>query len=94
MNELARRGGRPTFDEVYARLQAAGPATVVSSRGFTYTVTAEMRDRGRVIEARPRSSKVSIHEDCWGDDTTCQDSRAGGIYNGDPSIYDWFDTSG
>ena len=54
MNELARRGGRPTFDEVHAQLQAAGPATVVSSEGFTYTVTADARDRGTAIEARPR----------------------------------------
>lgn len=94
MNELARRGGRPTFDEVYARLQGAGPATVVSSKGTTYTVTAEVRDRGRVIEARPRSSKVSVHEDCWGDDENCLGSRMGGIYNGDPSIYDWYDSVG
>lgn len=93
MNELARRGGRPTFDEVFARLQAAGSATVVSSKDTTYTVTAEKRDRGRVIEARPtRTTKISVHEDCWGDDTTCQGTRAGGIYNGSPSIYDWFDT--
>ena len=63
MNELARRGGRPTFDEVHARLQAAGPATVVSSERFTYTVTAEARDRGRVIEARPRSQAlICVHE--------------------------------
>lgn len=94
VNELARRGGRPTFGEVFARLQAAGSATVVSSRGTTYTVTARVTDGRQVIIAKPASSQVSIHEDCWGDDITCQRTRAGGIYNGSPSIYDWFDTRG
>ncbi len=54
-------------------------------------MTAEVRDGRRVIVARPRSSQVGVHEDCWGDDITCQRTRAGGIYNGAPSIYDWFD---
>lgn len=94
MNELARRGGRPTFDEAFARLQASGPAAVVSSKGTRYKVEAHVRKRGKVIEAYPSESKspIRIHGDCWGDEATCQRTRAGGIYNGDPSIYDWFDS--
>ena len=33
---------------------------------------------------------MRIHEDCGGDDGTCQRTRAGDVYNGSPSIYDWF----
>jgi hypothetical protein len=94
VNELARRCGRPTFAEVFARLQAAGPATVVSSRGTEYQVTADHSDAGKVIIGRPGSGQVRIHEDCWGDDITCQRTRAGGIYNGSLSIYDWYDSLG
>lgn len=84
---------RRSFDEVYQRLEAVGPATVVSSRGTEYVVKARFSRRGRVIEAFPGGGRVTMHEDCWGDDTTCQGTRAGGIYNGDPSIYDWYDRS-
>jgi hypothetical protein len=81
---------RPTFDDVYRRLRARGPASVMSSRGTPYIVTADEERTGRrVIIARPRSGQVRVHEDCWGDDVTCQRTRAGGIYNGWPSIYDW-----
>jgi hypothetical protein len=94
VNELARRGGQPTFGQVIARPETAGSATVVSSRGTTYTVTSKVTDSGPVIIARPRRSEIRVHEDCWGDDITCQRTRAGGIYNGAPSIYDWFDANG
>ena len=96
MNDLASRGGRPTFDDVFARLQAGGSADVISSKGTKYLVRAEVREGRKVIEAYPSgsTSRVSIHDDCWGDDATCQGSRAGGVYNGSPSIYDWFDTTG
>jgi hypothetical protein len=94
VSELARRGGRPTFDEVFDRLRAKGPATVISSRGTEYQVTAHDSDGGRVIIGRPGSGQVRIHEDCWGDDITCQRTRAGGIYNGSSSIYDWYDSFG
>jgi hypothetical protein len=48
------------------------------------------RDGRKTLVARPRSGQVRIHEDCWGDDLTCQRTRAGGVYNSSPSIYDWF----
>lgn len=34
--------------------------------------------------------QVRTHEDCWGQATTCQGTRAGGLLNGYPSIYDWY----
>jgi len=86
-------GHRPTFDEVFGRLQEAGSATVISSRGTRYVVTAQVSKGTKVIVARPRSGQVRIHEDCWGDGVTCQRTRAGGIYNGDPSIFDWYESS-
>ena len=81
---------RPSFSQVFRRLSANGPAVVVSSRGTEYHVTAEVRRGVETIIARPRSGQVRVHADCWGDDLTCQRSRAGGIFNGDPSIYDWY----
>ncbi len=84
---------RPTFDEVFARLQTAGPATLVSSRGTKYRVAAQVSSGTKLIVARPRSGQVRIHTDCWGDDVTCQGTRAGGIYHGAPSIFDWYESS-
>lgn len=58
-----------------------------SSRGTPYRVSAIVsRDGIRTLVARPRSGQVRIHEDCWGDDVTCQRTRAGGVYNGSPSM--------
>ena len=83
--------GRPSFDEVFERVRRAGEVSVTSSRGTPYKVSAVVaRDRRRTLVARPRSGQVRIHEDCWGDDLTCQRTRAGGVYNGSPSIYDWY----
>lgn len=81
---------RPTFRDVFERLQAIGPATVTSSRGTRYLVTAQVSNGVKVIVGRPRSGQVRIHEDCWGQDLTCQRTRAGGIYHGAPSIFDWY----
>lgn len=76
----------PTFINVYNLLEKKGPAEVVSSRGTQYRVEA----RNGSIVAFPRSGRVSIHEDCWGMPVTCQGTRAGGVYNGSYSIYDWY----
>ena len=81
---------RPTFDEAYECLESRGPADIVSSRGTRYSVSAGLGRRGRrVVIARPRSGQVRIHDDCWGEDRTCQRTQAGGVYNGSPSIWDW-----
>ncbi|MBI3890352.1 MAG: hypothetical protein HY303_02345 [Candidatus Wallbacteria bacterium] len=82
---------QPTFDAVFLRVRAAGRADVVSSIGTRYSMTAEVSGGRRVLIARPRSGQVRIHEDCWGQDLTCQGTRAGGAFNGSPSIYDWYE---
>jgi hypothetical protein len=81
---------RPTFQQVYSCLQQHGPANVVSSRGPRYVVHAEVRRGGQLIVGYPRTGEVLIHEDCWGSDKTCKGTRTGGIFNGNPSIYDWY----
>ena len=86
---MTDRAAHPTFDEVFLRVRAAGRAGVISSRGTHYTVTAETAGGRRVLVARPRSGQVRIHEDCWDQDLTCQGTRAGGVFKGSPSIYDW-----
>ena len=80
----------PSFKQVYDCLKRHGPATCVSSRGTKYVVRAEITAGRPTIIGSPRTGEVRIHEDCWGQQLTCQKTRAGGIYNGDPSIYDWF----
>jgi predicted RNase H-like HicB family nuclease len=77
---------RPTFDQVYALLCGKGPGVAISSRGTHYRL--EGRD-GKIL-AFPKSGRVTIHADFWGEDRTCQATRAGGIYNGPYSIYDWY----
>lgn len=80
----------PTFSDVFERLQNYGPACVVSTRGTTYRVTAEIVNGTKTIVGRPRSGAVRVHEDCWGESLTCQGTRAGGLFRGSPSIYDWY----
>ena len=82
--------GRPEFMQVFECLQALGPALVVSSLGTQYLVTAEITSSGPTIIGRPGSGQVRVHDDCLGEDLTCQRTRAGGIFNGSPSIYEWY----
>jgi hypothetical protein len=86
---------KPSFSQIYGCLVQNGPAKVISSRGTEYTVEAGKVQRGdrigeKIIKAYPKSGCVYIHADCWGDNITCQKTRAGGIYNGRYSIYDWY----
>jgi len=81
---------RPTFNEVYGKLEASGPASVVSSHGTVYSILAHLSAGARSIVASPGTGQVTVHEDCWGDGITCDGEPAEGIYNGDPSIYDWY----
>ena len=76
----------PSFSEVYELLIRKGPGRADSSRGIIYRIEAR---NGNII-AFPRSGRVTIHADCWGDNITCQRTRAGGIYNGPYTIYDWY----
>jgi hypothetical protein len=76
----------PTFSQVYKLLQRKGPGRTVSSRGTKYRIEAM---KGNIV-GFPRSGRVTIHPDCWEETITCQGTRAGGIYNGPYSIYDWY----
>jgi hypothetical protein len=81
---------KPTFEQVHRCLEKHGPAAVRSSRGTPYKVYAESRRGEPAVVGYPRSGHVVIHKDCWGEKTTCEGTRAGGIFNGNPSIYDWY----
>jgi hypothetical protein len=76
----------PSFKEVYGLLVRKGPGRAESSKGTVYRIEA----RNGNIVAFPASGRVTIHEDCWGESLTCQGTRAGGIYNGPYSVYDWY----
>jgi uncharacterized protein DUF6308 len=83
-----RGRGRP-FEDVWACIQSRGTFVAVSTRGTEYRVTAETNRAGqKVLVARPGSGAVYVHADCFGDDITCQGTRAGGIYNGSPSVWE------
>lgn len=81
----------PSFAVVFACVRAMGGADAVSTRGTRYRITATVSRGREVLIARPRSGEVRIHQDCWGQDLTCQGTRAGGVINGSPSIYDWYE---
>jgi hypothetical protein len=76
----------PTFSAVYDLLLVKGPGKARSTRGTVYRI--EARD-GKIL-AFPRAGRSTVHKDCWRQDTTCQGTRAGGIYNGPYSILDWY----
>lgn len=84
---------RPTFSQMFSCLQQHGPAVVTSSRGTQYQVRAviDRSDRPTIMGYLTKG-QVRIHEDCWGQEITCQGTRAGGLLNGYPSIYDWYHT--
>lgn len=83
------RGRGRSFEDVWACIQMRGTFVAVSTRGTEYRVTAETNRAGlKVLVARPGSGAVYVHVDCFGDDITCQGTRAGGIYNGSPSVWD------
>ena len=82
------------------------PIHVVSITNTTYSVEARplksgnntgepaiictilVTEQGNQTDGLP--PKIYIHRDCWGNDITCGRTRTGGIYNGHPSIYNWF----
>jgi Family of unknown function (DUF6308) len=83
---ITRRGR--SFDDVWNCIHARGGMRVVSTRGTEYQVTAGESKGRRVLLGRPRSGTIYVHADCFGQDITCQGTRAGGIYNGSPSVWD------
>ena len=82
-----------SFEDAFQLLQLKGPARIISSRGTVYDVEAWRMRNGkqaiRVKLASPSNGYIYIHADCWGKDITCQNTRAGGIYNGKNNIYTW-----
>jgi hypothetical protein len=74
------------FSEMYEMLEKKGPGKAISSKGTVYRIEAKNNN----IIAFPKSGKVVIHNDCWTKSITCQGTRAGGIYNGSYTIYDWY----
>jgi hypothetical protein len=88
---VTARPDRPSFAEVWARVHAAGEVHLVSSIQTPYRLTAvTMWDGRKALVAWPRSGRYYVHEDCFGSDTTCQGTRAGGIYNGPVNVWSWF----
>ena len=60
-------------------LTKKGPAEVKSIKGTVYSVGTAITQKGerigeKVIIARPAMGQVRIHEDCWGNDITCQET--------------------
>lgn len=83
------------FNNIYNCLLNRGPAEVRSAKGTKYIVEAKVLSKGgrsgeKVIVAKPKSGAIYLHEDCWGHDVNCQGTRAGRIYNGPYSIFDWY----
>ena len=77
-----------SFEEVWDCVRGKGGFRAVSTRGTEYRVTSETSRGRKLLIARPRSGAIYVHADCFGQDITCQGTRAGGIYNGHPSVWD------
>jgi hypothetical protein len=82
----------PTFDQVYNLLQLKNPASITSSRKTHYSVVARLTNNGEkaIIATTDRNSTVYVYSDYWGEPKNRSGTRQGGIFNGDPSIYDWY----
>jgi hypothetical protein len=78
-----------TFDKIYNLLLKKGEGKVVSSKGTVYHIKATSHGNIRCVLANGRDG-ITIHLDCFGQDETCGRTRAGGIYNGEYTIYDWY----
>lgn len=76
------------FLEMYNMLKKNGGGEVISSKGTKYKIEAI---NGNIV-AFPKKGRITIHEDCWMKSLTCQGTRAGGIYNGTYSIFDWYNS--
>ena len=76
----------PTFKQVYDLLKLKGPghANPAGELFIGLKLATE-----RLLHFQD-AGRVTIHQDCWGENITCQWTRTGGIYNGPYSIYDWY----
>ncbi len=91
---------RVSFEQVFNLLIKKGIAEgIVSSRGTYYTVKAKIYEKGLrqgtpVILAHPikcaTDSSIYITKEYWGLPLNEAGTRAGGIYNGEYSIEDWY----
>jgi hypothetical protein len=90
MQDSGARRDRPTFEEVFARIGRAGETGVTSSIGTEYWVKATVAQNGvkTLVATSRRGGRIRVHADCWGQDETCQGTRAGGLYHGSPSLFD------
>ena len=92
---------RVSFEQVFNLLIKKGIAEgIVSSRGTYYTVKAKIYEKGDkqgtpVIITHPincvKGGNIYITKEYWGLSLNEAGTRAGGIYNGDYSIEDWYD---
>lgn len=81
----------PKFREVYDLLLKKGGALVVSRRGAEYSI--EAKDNRIVASLTNGKGRIYVHEDCWLQKVTCQGTWASGLYRGNPSLLDWYESN-
>jgi hypothetical protein len=79
----------PTFEQAWQLLSRLGEAHIRSNR-TEYRIEAGHVNNVAAIICYPRRGRVVIHADCWRNNSTCQNTRAGGIYNGPFSLIEWY----
>ncbi|MFA5481386.1 MAG: hypothetical protein WC282_03290 [Bacilli bacterium] len=81
----------PSFKEVYDLLRKRGGALIISRRGAEYSV--EARDDMIVAILTNGKGRIYVHEDCWLEKVTCKGTWASGLYQGNPSLLDWYEAN-
>ena len=84
---------KATFNEVWNLLNSTekgGKCT--SSKGAEYGLKAKQssKDNSKYIVATRNKIVIYIRKEDWGKVQNKHGSRIGGIFNGNPSIYDWY----
>ncbi len=76
----------PSFDSVYRLLRKIGGFKIETDGGKKYTVSAE---QGNIV-LHNNSGRLTVHEDCWGQEKTCKGEKVGFLYCGSCSIIEWY----
>jgi hypothetical protein len=81
-----------TFDNVWKLLENVGNGKCVSSTGAEYELVAKTsaRDNTKRIIAKRNKIAIYIRKEDWGKSENKNGVRIGGIFNGKPSIFDWY----
>jgi hypothetical protein len=87
---------KATFNQVWDLLNKTENGCVcTSSKGSEYNLKAKQskKDEAKYIVASRNRIVIYIHAEDWEKSQNKHGVRIGGIFNGNPSIFDWYDAN-